>query len=1401
MRLMRALGRLAISAVILLLLLLQGAHSNRRAFFEKILREEISALLLKETRSDISIGAISGGWISDVRLHDLEIRSIGGIPQIKSLRIESAGIAFNPVAAAGGDPGSIESLVIENARIEIDLDRSGSDPAKADSAPPGPFPDLSAIRIPPAIIRNVSLAVRSGGVTLEIAGFNADSKGGPLSAATVSASWSAVVIDGFPEPVRLPAGSLGLSSSNGAIEARIESGGRERLKAVLTVPADGEVVSIGFETALEPWMNSKFGIRGVVNWPPGTGFSADFEASGVDAGAFPGIAARVLPRAGGTARFNGRLEGPDWDPRRMKGVMDASMQGASVAGVFLGDVEAGASLSEGLEAGVSVRALREGLALDLKASLDGAGNLGLSSSVKVPDLAGVLDGAPKMAIDGSLGFEGKAALSGRDWSVSGRLRSAWADLAGVKAVSADADFEASKTGVVVRRGTIERSDGRVECSGSIVPGSSPEVDFHASLRTDDLWELLPRAFVPEAGIEAKCTAEAGITAGGGGFAIRGSVRAGTVSVGGVEFRDLEALAEFSGRALSIEFLSAEAGGVRFRADSSVLGFGPDGISAGVGSLEFAWAGGMVKSGGPLSATASKDRISAAPFTLSGDCGDLALGFSVSREAIEGRLDLRCRDLRMIRGIIPGPSPEADGRMEAHVSVSGPLSDAGLRFRASLEGIRAGGFPEFSSRIEMDAGGGELRIGKADVRFDGGRAEISAAMPFRLDLEAPPAPGKLLDDLLSNPGFKAALSCVLDDAGSIAQAGWAGIVNPGGKAWLDATVRGPVEHATFEGQFTALNAGPPAFPVKKIRLRFRSEEGGVLIERGSVMLPFAEIRCSGLVPLSLSPGREADGRISFNPFPESGLFDMDFTCDEFEIEDLSKAFKIPEILSGMTGRCRFRLHAGGGWNSPVLTLGADAAALSWPKMSGECNSRISAAYADGMLDVEDAEISMGAARIEGRGRFPIGLGMDSISARRIIDPKSGIRAAASLRGFNPSVFSDAFPDLRTLSGLVEGRAMVSGTWEAPEVSIEAEISNGRVAHVNPAFPSVDGVNGRLKADGRQASFSVKGESSGGRISARSKVELSEGRVVSLTAEMKGEDGPLVLAGPPARVRADFDLRLAGTPESASLTGNVRVLGTRIDRRIDLSESSAGGGTVIPGFSLPGIGKVDLDVDVSTPEGVKVFSEIHQAGISVAGIFADVAGELKIKGVTEAPVLTGRISAREGYADLPFYRLNLVAASVKFSEEAPSDPEVSILGKTARGDSTIYVSVNGPLSGAEVAFRSDPPMPEEDIKVFLVTGVRPSDLRGSGAGEAMGVQLLQLVARQISPRLLGKEGGESILDRISIYSEKDSATREMTYSAGFRVFDWLYLVGEKDEYGYYNGKVTLKTGFKIRSERRN
>jgi autotransporter translocation and assembly factor TamB len=124
-------------------------------------------------------------------------------------------------------------------------------------------------------------------------------------------------------------------------------------------------------------------------------------------------------------------------------------------------------------------------------------------------------------------------------------------------------------------------------------------------------------------------------------------------------------------------------------------------------------------------------------------------------------------------------------------------------------------------------------------------------------------------------------------------------------------------------------------------------------------------------------------------------------------------------------------------------------------------------------------------------------------------------------------------------------------------------------------------------------------------------------------------------------------------------------------------------------------------------------------------------------------------------------------VTFDTGGPENPTVNVTAVwRAPNDTLVYVEVTGTLREAEVALRSDPPLPESEVFALLFGGgtTRQGTVQGSGrGGSAAGTAALQGPVQQLN-RLFGQSPVE-----LRVGSTSEARPR---YTAAVRIRENLW-----------------------------
>jgi translocation and assembly module TamB len=211
-----------------------------------------------------------------------------------------------------------------------------------------------------------------------------------------------------------------------------------------------------------------------------------------------------------------------------------------------------------------------------------------------------------------------------------------------------------------------------------------------------------------------------------------------------------------------------------------------------------------------------------------------------------------------------------------------------------------------------------------------------------------------------------------------------------------------------------------------------------------------------------------------------------------------------------------------------------------------------------------------------------------------------------------------------------------------------------------------------------------------------------------------------------------LRLTGTTEAGLLSGRVTVQRVTLTQGLEVAGMlvSTKEGTSGPSTSSPFLRNLQFDVEaVSAPD----------ARMEWPGAQLDAEANLRVRGTWEHPIFLGHIHVLSG--DLLFHgnRYRVARGDINFANPFRLDPVVNVEASTTIQQYEITLNFNGPASKLTLAYRSDPPLPANDIVTLLALGQtsQESTLR-SAAGAQSGTSgasalLSEAVSSQVGGRL--------------------------------------------------------------------
>jgi translocation and assembly module TamB len=305
------------------------------------------------------------------------------------------------------------------------------------------------------------------------------------------------------------------------------------------------------------------------------------------------------------------------------------------------------------------------------------------------------------------------------------------------------------------------------------------------------------------------------------------------------------------------------------------------------------------------------------------------------------------------------------------------------------------------------------------------------------------------------------------------------------------------------------------------------------------------------------------------------------------------------------------------------------------------------------------------------------------------------------------------DLRLLSGFVpslqaSGPAQVNASFEGhfdrPRITGRVHIENAS-ARVTDFPTGLSDIKGDLVFDATRLFFD-------------NATAVSGGGTLHLTGSVNYAETPLrydiTLRTDQARIRypegmswqMGGSLRLAGTLTSGVLSGRVIVDRLTMSEGLEVASVlvASKGSIVGPATASPFLR--NLQFDITAVSGL-------DARMEWPGAELEAEANLRVRGTWEHPILLGHIHILAGNMTFHGDRYKVTRGDLNFANPFRLDPVFNVEATTTIQQYEITLNFNGPASKLTLAYRSDPPLPANDIITLLALGQTTS---GTGSGNA-------------------------------------------------------------------------------------
>jgi translocation and assembly module TamB len=440
----------------------------------------------------------------------------------------------------------------------------------------------------------------------------------------------------------------------------------------------------------------------------------------------------------------------------------------------------------------------------------------------------------------------------------------------------------------------------------------------------------------------------------------------------------------------------------------------------------------------------------------------------------------------------------------------------------------------------------------------------------------------------------------------------------------------------------------------------------------------------------------------------------------------------------------------------------------------------------------------AGAVQFAGRRTVGLRLNGALDLRLI------------HGFVPSV------DAR---GPAQINASFEGTLDRPRITGRVHIENASARAAD--FPTgLSAINGDVVFDATRLYFeNMSAESGGGTLQLTGSVNYAESPLrydVSLHTDrvrIRYPEGMSWLVG--------GSLRLTGTPVAGMLSGKVTIERVTLTQGIEVAGMlvSAKEGITSPTTSSPYLRNLQFDVEaLSAPD----------ARMEWPGAQLQADANLRVRGTWEHPILLGHIHILSGELYFAGNRYRVSRGDLNFANPFRLDPVLNVEATTTIQQYEITLNFNGPASKMTLAYRSDPPLPANDIITLLALGQTSSEATARSGGttqsstagasailsEAISSQLGGRLERlfgitrfRVDPGLtgVGSTGSEqNAAARVTVeqqitrnltitYVSNVSSTQQQVIQVEYNVDRNVSIVGLRDQNGTFGIDIKIKKRF--------
>lgn len=194
------------------------------------------------------------------------------------------------------------------------------------------------------------------------------------------------------------------------------------------------------------------------------------------------------------------------------------------------------------------------------------------------------------------------------------------------------------------------------------------------------------------------------------------------------------------------------------------------------------------------------------------------------------------------------------------------------------------------------------------------------------------------------------------------------------------------------------------------------------------------------------------------------------------------------------------------------------------------------------------------------------------------------------------------------------------------------------------------------------------------------------------------------------------------------------------------------------------------------------------IAGMGLESEWSADLRVQGTTATPSILGEADLIRGTYSFSGQRFDVTRGHIAFTGARPPNPRLDIVATADIKDVTVNINVSGSANNPQIAFTSNPGLPQDEIMARI--------LFGGSVTEISALQAVQLASSLNSLRggggglnPLGKLRSSTGLDRLRILGADDTTGRGTAVAAGFYLSNDIYLEIITDARGFTATQIEI------------